>query len=30
VSGISDTALLPKQAAIDVSNIFEGLFESKV
>jgi len=30
VSGISDTALLPKQAAIDVSNIFEGLFGNKI
>jgi ethanolamine ammonia-lyase large subunit len=30
VSGISDTALLPEQAALDVSNILEGLFESRV
>jgi ethanolamine ammonia-lyase large subunit len=29
VSGISDTSLFPKKAALDVSNIFEGLFENK-
>ena len=30
VSGISDTALPPGQAAIEVANIFEGLFKTEV